>query len=258
MESKINELYEINEQANAHITSLKEENRILEANQATQQQTARVDLYKRIFMKVLLDFLNFKVFQKFLVLSWMDHTDAWVRRHQMNQQITSPPQSSLQQQNYQQMPQLHAVGNSKSANLPGFGILEQTERAGFEHKLRRIFHSKNSKSKNSHSKSHSFSSTISSHSSSTVVSEGKQAKMQGFRQLNGYSHADPAGANNSQSQPNQCHHQKVSKNPWRNPSFYKKVSYFLKKRRYPIFRREHIPYSEEIIFQVHEKYYFLD
>lgn len=40
MESKINELYEINEQQNAHITSLKEENRILETTQA-QQQTAR-------------------------------------------------------------------------------------------------------------------------------------------------------------------------------------------------------------------------
>ena len=170
--------------------------------------------------------------------SWMDHTDAWVRQHMMpkdGQIPTSPQQqqqmNQTQQQQQQQIQQLHAAGNSK--NLPGFGILEKNERSGFEHKLRRIFHSKSKNGTSTASNTRrvhktSFSSSCSSRcTTSTLVNKNN---LKGTKVLD----------NNA---------------IWRSPSFYKKVSYFLKRSfRYLfgynfrwVLRGENIPYSENAI-----------
>ena len=171
-----------------------------------------------------------------LLSSWMDHTDAWVRQHMMpkdGQIPTSPqhqqqPNQTQQQHQQQQIQQLHAAGNSK--NLPGFGILEKNERLGFEHKLRRIFHSKSKGSTASNTRrvhKTSFSSSCSSRSTtSTLVNKNN----------------------------NGCTKVLDNNAIWRSPSFYKKVSYFLKRsfrylfgHNFQVLRRENIPYSENTI-----------
>ena len=56
-----------------------------------------------------------------LFVPWVDHTDAWVRRHQ-HQNIQAMAQSNSPQQ-------IHAVGNPKTRDF-------------FEHKFRKLFHSR--------------------------------------------------------------------------------------------------------------------